>query len=320
MGLKVYTPQVFQGELTWKNYFEGWYFKHVSKALDHVYSFIPGISLTRDNPHSFIQIINGITGQSHYLPYRVEQFSWNRKKLEVRIGDSVFTHEGMLLDIDSDGLRITGQIDYSNIVEYPRSLLSPGIMGWYSFVPFMQCKHDVVSVTHELTGWLQVNGESIDFGQGKGYIEKDWGRSFPKAWLWLHCNTFEENNASLMISIADIPWLGSYFLGLICFLYINDQFYHFNTYDKSVIEELSGENEKIFIRLKNRHHHLYVTVTKNKSGELKAPVKGSMSRRIKESIDSEVHFRLTDSNSRLLFEGYGKRAGLEAIDAIFHYL
>jgi len=320
MNFKVYKPQVFQGDLSRKNYFEGWYFKQASKSLDHVYSFIPGISLSRESPHSFIQVMNGITGISNYIPYNVRQFSWNAEKFEVRVGNSFFSREKMMLDIDTEGLRISGQLTFSNSVDYPRSILSPGIMGWYSFVPFMQCKHDVVSVTHDLSGTLEVNDEPFNFSLGKGYIEKDWGSSFPKAWLWLQCNTFGKSDASLMISIADIPWLGSYFLGLICFLYINGCFYTFNTYEKAIIEELSGVNEKITIKLKSRHHRLTVTVIKNKSGELKAPVKGEMSRRIKESIDSEVHFSLMDLNSGHLFEGNGKRAGLEVIEAIFHYL
>jgi tocopherol cyclase len=320
MSLKVFKPQVFQGDLGKKNYFEGWYFKLVSIGLDHVYSFIPGISLTRDNPHCFIQVINGISGESSYLSYPVDQFKWNKNLLEVRVGNSIFTEAGIKLDIDHSGVQIKGQLNYSKNIGYPRSLRSPGIMGWYSFVPFMQCKHDVVSVTHELSGTLEVNGESIDFSHGKGYIEKDWGSSFPKAWLWLHCNTFEKEDASLMISVADIPWLGSYFLGLISFLYVNEKFYMFNTYDGSSIQQLSQENETITVHLKNKQHLLKVTIVRNKSGELKAPVKGGMSRRIKESIDSSVHYELTGPADELIAAGNGHRAGLETIEAIFHYL
>ena len=35
---------------------------------------------------------------------------------------------------------------------YPGTIFSPGIMGWYSFVPFMECKHGIVSINHDLTG------------------------------------------------------------------------------------------------------------------------------------------------------------------------
>jgi len=67
--MNVFKPEVFQGKLTNKRYFEGWYFKHVSKKLDFVYSFIPGVSLNPENPHAFIQVINGITGYTQYIEY-----------------------------------------------------------------------------------------------------------------------------------------------------------------------------------------------------------------------------------------------------------
>jgi len=46
--MKLYNPIIFQGNLNKKRYFEGWYFKHVSANLDHVYSFIPGVALTKN--------------------------------------------------------------------------------------------------------------------------------------------------------------------------------------------------------------------------------------------------------------------------------
>ena len=63
-------------------------------------------------------------------------------------------------------------------------------MGWYSFVPFMECNHGIVSVNHDLYGEISVNGNVIDFNNGKGYIEKDWGVSFPEAWIWIQSNNF----------------------------------------------------------------------------------------------------------------------------------
>jgi hypothetical protein len=51
-----------------------------------------------------------------------------------------------------------------------------------------------------------------------------------------------------------------------------------------------------------------------------APVSGDMSRRIKESIDSEVSISLYDNNNTLIYSDSSKRAGLEVIDKIFDYL
>jgi len=136
----------------------------------------------------------------------------------------------------------------------------------------------------------------------------------------VHCNNFAQSDASLMISIADIPWLGSYFLGLIGFLYFKGEFFLFNTYGNAKIDELSNSGDTVQVSLRNNKHQLLITIRKNTSGILKAPVNGDMSRHIKESIDSEVDVILLDRNKKILFEDKGSRAGLEAIDAIFHYL
>jgi len=238
----------------------------------------------------------------------------------VKIGSSVFSDEGIQLDINSDGIQVSGQIDFSGNVHYPSGLFSPGIMGWYSFVPFMECKHAVVSVSHQLNGSLRINESHVDFNLGKGYIEKDWGTSFPKAWLWLQCNTFIHSNASLMISVADIPWLGSYFLGLIAFLYVDGRFFLFNTYGKSTIQNLEKEGNNIHVELMSRQYTLIVDVKKNLTGVLKAPKLGSMSRHIKESVDSEVSVCLLDKSGDIVFKDEGHHAGLEEMDAIFGYL
>jgi tocopherol cyclase len=320
MVMKFYKPEIFQGSLKSKNYFEGWYFKQVSGNGEQVYSFIPGISLTKDDPHAFIQIINGISGETHYVQYELNQFTWNKNRFEIKIGSSVFSNEGIKLEIDSSDIRVNGQIGFSDNVTYPSSLFSPGVMGWYSFVPFMECKHGVVSVSHQLSGSLMINESNIDFSQGKGYIEKDWGTSFPKAWLWLQCNTFVQSSASLMISVADIPWLGSYFLGLIAFLYVDCKFYLFNTYSKSTIQKLEKQGNGIHIELESRQNKLVVDVKKNLSGVLKAPQLGKMSRHIKESVDSEVSIQLLDKAGNIIFMDEGHHAGLEEIEAIFGYL
>ena len=59
--MKVHRPWAFQGSLRRRDYFEGWYFKHVSADLTQVWSFIPGISLSKGKRHAFIQVINGMT-------------------------------------------------------------------------------------------------------------------------------------------------------------------------------------------------------------------------------------------------------------------
>jgi hypothetical protein len=312
---------VFQGSLRKRHYFEGWYFKHVSPDLENAYAFIAGISLAPGDSHSFIQILNGITGETHYAQYGVDDFTWERDRLLVRVGDSLFTDKFIELAIDSPGVNAAGRVEYLDPVRYPKSLLAPGIMGWYQYVPFMECYHGIVSADHSLRGTVTVNGATIDFGGGRGYIEKDWGRSFPDGYLWLQCNTFEADGVSLFLSVARIPWLGRFFVGLISFLYCDGGFHLFSTYNRSKIAETRHGGGSLAVTLENAQSRLEAEASMSRSGELKAPSSGEMSRRIKESIDSEVRARLTSSrDGKVIFEGFGRRAGLEVIEKIFDYV
>jgi len=320
MNLKLYRPEIFQGNLKKNNYFEGWYFKHVSHDLNQVWSFIPGISLTRNDPHTFIQVIDGITGKTEYITYPLDEFTWDKTSLCLKIGNSVFTERSVDLKIEKETLKISGHVDYSNIVRYPKSIFSPGIMGWYSFVPFMECKHGIVSVNHDTSGSLTINDKLIDLNGGKGYIEKDWGSSFPEAWMWIQSNNFRDHDTSFTFSVAKIPWLGKYFIGFISFLYFNKKFFVFTTYNNSSLSEVSYDGRKIDLTMQNNDWTLNVSATKNIFGELRAPASGKMSRRIKESIDSVVTIRLYDKKNRLLYNDSAQRAGLEIIDKIFEYL
>ncbi len=319
MIFRIFNPPVFQGSLKKKNYFEGWYFKHVSAGLDHVFSFIPGVSLNERDPHAFIQVLDGASGESAYVTYPLSEFSYKRNTLFLKIGNSVFTNKYISLDINNEKISVTGKIEYHNVVKYPVKLLAPGIMGWYSYVPFMECKHGIVSVNHDLSGGLIVNRSMIDLNNGKGYIEKDWGSSFPESWLWIQANNFNDHNSCLHFSVAKIPWRGKYFIGFIAFLYYKGKFHLFSTYNNSQIIELSHAGNSAFIVIKNRHEMIKIYSARSFSGELKAPVAGNMTRRIRESIDSRVSIALYDSGQKVVYTDSSSRAGIEVIEKIYEY-
>jgi tocopherol cyclase len=320
MKFRIFHPEIFQGNMHKKNYFEGWYFKHVSGDLNHVWSFIPGISLTDEDPHAFIQVINGITGDSVYVIYPVTQFTFSKDELNLKVGNSEFTDKYISLDINQNNLRIKAKLNYNNTTPYISTVFSPGIMGWYSFIPFMECKHGIVSVNHEIEGYITVNENITDFQNGKGYIEKDWGTSFPETWIWIQANNFIERGTSFQFSVAKIPWLGKYFIGFIAFLYYKNRFYLFSTYNHSAISEISHSENSLNLVITNKNYQLSISAEKSTFGELMAPVSGKMSRRIKESVDSEVSLSLSDKNNNLIYSDSSKRAGLEIIDTIFEYL
>jgi hypothetical protein len=307
---KIYNPPEFQGNLKKRNYFEGWYLKHISNDLIHSISFIPGISLSKDS-HSFIQVLNGLTGESFYIRYDLKDFSYEPGKFAIRIGESFFSDQFSVINIISEGIKASGKIEYNNILPYPVKLINPGIMGWYSFVPFMECKHGVVSMSHQLSGGIKMSGQYIDFSGGKGYIEKDWGTSFPETWIWVQCNHFDSEDVSFMLSVAKIPWTGKYFIGFLGFLQTRDKFYRFATYNRSRIIHLEKTGNKLEIIIGNKSITLHANIRINQFSGLKAPRLGVMDRYMKESVDSDLEIILKNQKGIIVRNLEGKRAGLE---------
>lgn len=319
MIMKVFRPWAFQGSLKRRSYFEGWYFKHVSADREEVWSFIPGVSLTDKNKHAFVQALNGRTGESLMFEYGIDEFSASSKKLDLHIGSSSFSSGGIRLDLKNPSAHISGTIEYNGLEPYPSSLRNPGIMGWYSFVPFMECKHGVVSMHHTLKGGIEVGGSYVDFEGGAGYIEKDWGSSFPESWAWVHCNTFEATRSSFTFSVAKIPWLGSYFIGFISYLNYNGRFINFSTWSGARIEKLEYREKTLRVRISNSRYLLEFSALNKQAGQLKAPELGSMTRMIKETVDADLELCLRDREGNILLEEQGSRAGMELIEKILEY-
>jgi tocopherol cyclase len=302
-----------------KDYFEGWYFKNVSADLNSAVAIIPGVSLSRDDPHAFVQFIDGINRKTTYFRYNTGEFHFSKKEFRIRVGNSEFSEMGISLNLKNEEYDITGALDYSGHIKLPRSLMAPGIMGWYSYIPTMECNHGVVSMNHNIEGTLTVNGAASDFTRGSGYIEKDWGISFPESWIWLQCNNFSAPDTSLMISVAKIPWRGHFFIGLISFLTIGGYTEIFATYNRSKIislKQLNKNSTEIIIQKGNKI--LNVRIAKSGSASIIAPVQGSMSKIIKESINSEAEFSYDDGSGNI-HSDKGKRAGYEEIEKIFTY-
>jgi len=184
-------------------------------------------------------------------------------------------------------------------------------MGWYSFVPFMECYHGVVSMHHELDGQLTVRGETIDFSGGYGYIEKDWGTSFPSSWIWLQSNHLERDTpTSLMVSIARIPWLGSHFVGFLGGLLLDGQLHRFATYTGArVVTQLSPT--EVHLVVTDRRRRLEISGPRRQAGSnLAAPIIGQMTGKVNESLQAELQVRFT-LDGAVRYDGVARFAGLE---------
>jgi hypothetical protein len=313
---RVLHPEWYHGHRKRPPFFEGWYYKLVDARETHRYAIIPGIFVSDDpeRHHAFVQVLNGTTGQAISHRYPADDFRAASDRFEVHVGGSRFTAESITLDIQSPEQRLIGEVHFQGLTPWPVTLISPGIMGWYSWVPFMECYHGVVSMDHALRGTFAVNGAAIDWTGGRGYIEKDWGASFPSAWIWFQTNHFGHPRTSLTASVAIIPWLRGAFRGHIIGLWHEGRLYRFATYTGAHIERLEVTEEQVTWIVCDRRHRLEMRATRARGGLLCGPSRMDMGVRVPETLRAtvEVRLRRLDSVGQVvLFEGTGRYAGLE---------
>ena len=259
---------------------------------------------------------------------------------EIRIGENIFRADSVTVDIPGV---VTGSIAFNNTIPWPATLLHPTCMGWFAYIPGMQCNHGVVSFNHVLSGVLQLgtgsNARDLSFDAGRGYLEKDWGVQFPKDWVWIQCNHFYTqvggrgtflDGTSFILSVAHIPFPGDgwsvpniiEFQGFLGGLWDSktQRLHRIGTYTGAQVSlefprGRTGANaQEVLVTVVDSQHTLQVRAVANRSVSVAfwAPVDGQMVQSVDEMLDARVDVIITrNSDDVVVFQGYGRSGGLE---------
>lgn len=313
MGLvQVWRPELFQSERALRRLlrrggagrgggaFEGWFFKVASG--DRAWAFIPGVSMAGAASHAFVQV-NGPDG-SRQERYPVDAFQWASRPFSVAVAGSRFSLESVQVVLAGFEARLR----LSSLFRWPSSPLSPGSMGPYGFARFMECYHGVIALDGAAEG--EIDGARIR--DGRFYLEKDWGRSFPQAWVWMQSNSFGRA-ASFTCSLATVPLRRRSFAGLIIGLLADRRLHRFATYNGAAVTDLRIDAEAVILEVRRRGLRLLVEAAAARGAELASPIEGAMEGRIRESLAATLTVRLEDGG-RTVFAGTGVNAGLEVVN------
>lgn len=281
-------------------FFEGWYFKH--QCSDMSIAFIPGVNIDRNGlKYAFIQIITN--KKTYNIKYDFKDFSISQDKLIIKIKDNLFSRNGLILNIVSNEIKVKGKLTYKNLTP-----IKGDIMGPFALCPFMECNHGIISLHHIVNGKLSINNKDEIIENGIGYIEKDWGISFPKSYLWIQGNDFKNEKASIMVSIADIPFLGFEFKGCIaCVLYKGKE-YRLATYNG--VKIINYDERGLVI--KRGKYKLEIEINENYPQRLLAPDGGEMKRTIYENISCTSRFKFY-IRDKMIFSLESKNASFEYV-------
>lgn len=180
-----------------------------------------------------------------------------------------------------------------------------GILG---FLP-LSCFQQMIAMKLDvLEGFLDIDGELVDLTGSEAYVEKTWGRSFPKEYLWMHATKFSDANSpvsdpsinhsqsritSLFFSVADVPVLGSVsWPGFVSTLLFDGRYLHFASHLGSVISMTHSDSNRVVIRLYDQSFRHEVVIELDRAQDvdehsdawLYAAKDGSMQKIIKQQI------------------------------------
>lgn len=284
----------FHGGQQLHSFFEGWYFKHQSG--EHTLILIPAFHRDeRGEKSATLQVI--LDENSWQFSFTPAEFEADSGRLHVRVGQNVFSEKGCRLHLDAPGLALRGHLRYGSFHAPKRSFMGP-----VGRLP-LPCFHEVLSLFHSLRGLITVNGELWDFSGGLGYLEKDWGHSFPDSYLWLQCGWQDDaaGRASVMLAVAGLGTKKHPLTACSSLILCAGKQYRLSTYQGAQLLRCGGRR----IALRQGPWLLQVILPQEEHGQegsalLLAPREGTMKRTIREYSRCPMRCQLYRGGQRIL--------------------
>lgn len=274
------------------NYFCGWYFKCQSHS--QTLALIPAFHKSGKDRSCSIQLITD--SGSWNIPFPDSDFRKSRSC--ITIAGSRFGKDGIHLELQSPGLTAAGSLTFG-----PFTPICYDIMGPFALVPFMECRHSVLSMKHTVNGELSINGVPYTFHNAVGYLEGDRGRSFPSEYAWTQCS-FPEG--ALMLSAAEIPIGRVRFTGVIGVIHWQGREYRLATYlGARAVKIKAGE-----MVIRQGSMRLMIKQLEKAAHPLQAPDNGVMCRTIHEQASCRIFYEF-QRDGRILFSFVAPNAAME---------
>ena len=279
-------------------FFQGFYFKQVSK--DHALALIAATGKdAQGKPFASIQAV--LPDGTFTTAFPVEDARLSPKEPDIRFGINRLNTSGLILDLGGGGHSIRGALSFG-----PLSQPKGDIMGAFRFLPGMECRHRLISMAHEVRGKLVVDGYERDYDGATGYIEGDAGRSFPARYLWTQCFAADGAPRSVMLSVAEIPYAGRSFTGIVGSILLQGREIRLATYHGARVSEIGSGRVSI------RQGKLVFTASFDRRTcvSLQAPVEGGMTRAVHECLSGSARYILTDQG-KTMFDFSSDNASFE---------
>lgn len=293
-----FKPASLQGNLHKKNYFEGWFQKIY--APEHQLSFIIIYGFANGH-HSdekgFIQL--HIPHHEHLLlkfPEKEVVCATNQHRISFR--KNVLSTKTICIETDEVKINLS-------ISQRQTNTTFKNTMGTYYLIPNLPCYHAVVDQSHQISGEIHCSGATYSINNARGYLEKNWGKSFPEKYIWLHAFDPENSDTQLLFSQAEIQWMGKTYtkhIGYITFDGIHVDLLQLKNCQIRV-QPISETVQRIFISSPTLN--MDIAVALGSAVLFKAPKKGLLHRSIAHYNDVAIHVRLLNRSQTRTFDLIG---------------
>lgn len=291
-----------------KNYFENWYFRLVDEGKEHALGILVGKSEGLKVSEAFIQVMGETAEDNVCITYPTSKAIVTGKGIQIE--ENSFDAQSLRLDIHNESFKLKGEIIFNHHKEVKQSFWVPGLMGPFKYMPFLESYHEVISLENTLMGSLVLNDKRLSFNEGKGYIEKDWGKTFPRVWLWAQCNHFKKQNMALMVGIARMPVFFDYHTSFAIPIFYEDQLEIFSNYNGGHIAKLYRYKGYVHLIVTQKSKILDIKIYGSDEVSCITSRSSHMIRDVYACDNAKIEIKMMQNNM-LLFEDVGCWCDLE---------
>jgi hypothetical protein len=295
---RIFKPTTLRGNLERNTYFEGWFQKIYSKEYNSSFVIIYGYATRNtEDTFGFIQILfpNKTT---EIIYFNRNEFSCDPDRHIVRMGENLLTTE--IIQINTKDLIIHLKLMNNHV-----SKTFKNSMGYNYFLPNLPCYHAVLNTGHLVSGEIKQKNERFIIENELGYLEKNWGTSFPENYCWLHAVDPNDSQISLLFSLAEIKWLGKKFIKHVGHFRFDGTQIDLRELNNIAVDYLTLSRNKQVIRITSKTILIEISITIGNKVIFKGPAEGKLSRDIIHFTDEVIDVSFIQNNKTRMFRLVG---------------